>query len=115
MKILILFCGGTLIMEENRDGVLVTPPQERALENLLKIESNLKNVAELENAGLVKRSSGDDRRFVMVKVTPKGEKLVAKIQKHLQEFHTMQYKNLSNAERYLLDELLIKISHIPQN
>ena len=48
MKILILFCGGTLIMEEDQAGVLITPPQERAVTNLQNIEPKLNDVAELD-------------------------------------------------------------------
>ncbi|MBN2009150.1 asparaginase [candidate division KSB1 bacterium] len=47
MKLLILFCGGTLVMEQDRDGVLVAPPHERAVRNLLTIEPKLSQVAEL--------------------------------------------------------------------
>jgi L-asparaginase len=48
MKILILFCGGTLVMETNRDGVLVTPPAERAIENLYNIEPKLLETVALD-------------------------------------------------------------------
>ena len=50
MKILILFCGGTLVMEEDEDGALIVPPQEKAIQNLLNIEPKLGQVAELEVA-----------------------------------------------------------------
>lgn len=47
MKILILFCGGTLVMEENASGALVTPPPEKALATLRRMEPRLQQVAEL--------------------------------------------------------------------
>jgi DNA-binding MarR family transcriptional regulator len=67
-------------------------------------------VAELENAGLVERTSGADRRIVIVKLTPRGKELVIQIQKPLLDLHVSQYKNLSKEELYQLNELLIKIS-----
>jgi DNA-binding MarR family transcriptional regulator len=67
-------------------------------------------VAELENAGLLVRSSGDDRRTVIVQLTPKGKRLVAEIQRPLLELHLSQYQNLSKEELYLLNGMLIKIS-----
>ena len=67
-------------------------------------------VAELENAGLVERTSGTDRRIVIVQLTSKGKELIIEIQKSLLEFHIFQYKNLTKEELYLLNELLVKIS-----
>ena len=68
-------------------------------------------VADLENAGLVERSSGTDRRIVIVKLTNRGEQLVTECQKSLFDLHVSQYKNLSKEELYQLNEILIKISH----
>jgi DNA-binding MarR family transcriptional regulator len=67
-------------------------------------------VAELESAGLVERKSGSDRRIVIVQLTPRGKEMVTEIQKYLLEFHIFQYKNLTEDELNLLNELLIKIS-----
>jgi len=67
-------------------------------------------VAELENAGLVERTSGTDRRIVIVKLTPRGKQLVTECQKSLLDLHVSQYKNLSKEELYQLNDLLIKIS-----
>jgi L-asparaginase len=50
MKILILFCGGTLVMEEDAEGALFVPSKEKAIQNLLNIEPKLENQAELEVA-----------------------------------------------------------------
>jgi L-asparaginase len=47
VKILILFCGGTLVMEENASGALVTPPPEKALATLRRMEPRLQNAADL--------------------------------------------------------------------
>jgi len=47
MKILILFCGGTLAMEQNAAGALTTPPQDRALATLREMEPRLQDVADL--------------------------------------------------------------------
>ncbi len=79
--------------------------------NTVSFQPNItRMVVGLENDGFVERSSGDDRRIVMVTVTPKGEKLVAEIQKSLMELHLAQYKNLRREELRLLNEMLIKIS-----
>jgi hypothetical protein len=48
MKLLILFCGGTLVMEHDRHGVLTVPPRKRAIENLLEIEPKLQEIAEID-------------------------------------------------------------------
>ncbi len=50
MKILILFCGGTLVMEEDEEGALIVPSKEKAIQNLLNIEPKLGNEADLEVA-----------------------------------------------------------------
>ena len=70
-------------------------------------------VAELENAGLVERTSGTDRRIVIVKLTPRGKELVIQIQKPLLDLHVSQYKYLSKEELSQLNELLIKIAQPP--
>ena len=67
-------------------------------------------VAELEIAGLVERSSGADRRIVIVKLTPKGIEQVEKMQKPLFEYHVSQYKNLTREELYSLNDILEKLS-----
>jgi DNA-binding MarR family transcriptional regulator len=80
----------------------------------LSLQPNItKSITELEKAGFIERSSGEDRRIVMIKVTPKGENLVDKIQTYLQEFNSFQFQNLTNAEKHMLDELLKKISQLP--
>ena len=81
--------------------------------NTVSYQPNItRMVVGLDNDGFVKRSSGDDRRKVMVSVTSKGKKLVAEIQKSLMELHLFQYKELSREERFLLNDILIKISRI---
>jgi len=47
-KILVLFCGGTLVMEENKKGALATPNKSKSIQNLLNIEPNIKKIAKLE-------------------------------------------------------------------
>ncbi|MFC1839330.1 MarR family winged helix-turn-helix transcriptional regulator [Thermodesulfobacteriota bacterium] len=81
--------------------------------NTVSYQPNItRMVVGLENDGFVERSSGDDRRIVMVRVTSKGKKLVAEIQKSLLELHLSQYKDLSRKELYLLNDMLIKVSRI---
>ncbi|MCR4327916.1 MAG: asparaginase [Patescibacteria group bacterium] len=46
-NILILFCGGTLVMEENEKGALETPLKEKAIRTLLSMEPKLKKTANL--------------------------------------------------------------------
>ena len=89
--------------------------QELALKTLSVQPNITKNITELENAGLVERLSVDDRRIAMIHVTPKGEHLVGEIQKILHEFHLSQYQPLTNEEKYLLDELLKKITPLPDS
>lgn len=48
MNIVVLFCGGTLVMEESEHGVWQVPPRERAIQNLLSLEPRLAKVARLE-------------------------------------------------------------------
>ncbi|KKQ26954.1 MAG: hypothetical protein US42_C0018G0028 [Candidatus Magasanikbacteria bacterium GW2011_GWC2_37_14] len=47
-NILILFCGGTLVMEENKVGALTTPAKDKAIMNLLKIEPKLGKIANIK-------------------------------------------------------------------
>lgn len=44
-KILLLFCGGTIVMEKNREGVLAPPDKERALRSLLELEPKIDQIA----------------------------------------------------------------------
>src|SRR3989344_3776655 len=46
-KVLILFCGGTIIMHESAEGALVVRQKDQAINSLLNLEPNLKEVAEL--------------------------------------------------------------------
>lgn len=50
MRIVVLFCGGTLVMEENEHGVWQVPPSDNAVENLLSLEPRLTEIADLEVA-----------------------------------------------------------------
>ena len=47
-RILVLFCGGTLVMEEDERGSLLTPALDRAIENLLSMETRLGELAGIE-------------------------------------------------------------------
>jgi L-asparaginase len=47
-KVLILFCGGTLIMQESKDGALIVLEKEDAIDLLLNMEPKLKDVVDLE-------------------------------------------------------------------
>lgn len=46
-NILLLFCGGTIVMEKNEEGTLVVPPREKAMKTLLTLEPRLSEVAKL--------------------------------------------------------------------
>lgn len=48
MKVLILFCGGTIIMHESKEGALVVAEKEKAIESLLTLEPRLKEIVELD-------------------------------------------------------------------
>ncbi|MGD9163107.1 MAG: winged helix DNA-binding protein [Desulfobacteraceae bacterium] len=86
--------------------------QELTSKTLSVQPNTTKNITELENAGFVERLSGKDRRIVMIRVTPKGKKFVVEMQKYLQEFYLSQFQPLTVEERYLLNDLLLKISHL---
>ena len=47
-KVLILFCGGTLVMEPDANGVLCIPEKEKALDVLRTMEPKLDDVVDLE-------------------------------------------------------------------
>ena len=49
-RILVLFCGGTLVMERDERGSLLTPTLDRAIKNLLSMETRLDELADLEVA-----------------------------------------------------------------
>ena len=49
-KVLVLFCGGTLVMEEDERGSLLTPALDRAIENLLSMETRLGELASIDVA-----------------------------------------------------------------
>lgn len=46
-KVLILFCGGTIIMKENENGVLDAPAKDEAIDTLLNLEPKLETIADL--------------------------------------------------------------------
>ncbi|MBN2737754.1 MAG: asparaginase [Spirochaetales bacterium] len=46
--IMVLFCGGTIIMKEDKRGVLVPPNEEEALNVLIELEPRLLDMADLE-------------------------------------------------------------------
>src|SRR3989338_11346013 len=48
MKVLILFCGGTIIMQESEEGTLVVEQKEKAIQALLNLEPRLKEVADMD-------------------------------------------------------------------
>ncbi len=45
-QVLILFCGGTIIMKENEDGVLDAPKKSEAIDTLLNLEPRLNTIAD---------------------------------------------------------------------
>lgn len=95
--------------------ILLSKNQALSIQDLasrtVSLQPNItRMVSDLENEGLVERSSGTDRRTVFVQLTPKGEQLVADIQKPLQELHVSQYRTLSKEELCMLNEILMKIS-----
>jgi len=47
-NVLVLFCGGTLIMRENEDGSLVVEEKDKAIEMLLNMEPRITEVANLD-------------------------------------------------------------------
>ena len=98
--------------------ILMSEKQALTIQDLaartVSLQPNItRMVAELESAGLVERSSGTDRRIVIVQLTQEGQEMVKKVRKPLMELHTNQYQKLNSEELHQLNELLIKISNIP--
>ena len=94
--------------------ILLSENQALSIQDLasktISLQPNItRMVSELEKAGLVTRSSGTDRRTVIVQLTKKGEQLVADIQKPLLELHLSQYKMLNREELCMLNDVLVKI------
>lgn len=48
MRVLILFCGGTIIMQESEEGALVVAEKEKAIKSLLGLEPRLKEITEID-------------------------------------------------------------------
>ena len=48
MNILVLFCGGTLVMQKNDEGALITPGKNEAIEGLLGMEPRLHEYVDIE-------------------------------------------------------------------
>lgn len=86
--------------------------QELTSKTLSVQPNTTKNITELENAGFVERLSVEDRRIVMIKVAPKGEKFVNEMQKKMYEFYLSEFQPLTKKEKNLLNDLLLKISHL---
>ena len=47
-KVLVLFCGGTLIMQENKDGSLVVTEKDEAIDLLVSLEPKINEIATLD-------------------------------------------------------------------
>jgi len=47
-RVLILFCGGTIIMKEGKDGSLLAPSKKEAISNLKAIEARLATIADFD-------------------------------------------------------------------
>lgn len=47
-KVLILFCGGTIIMKEGKGGTLIAPSRKEAIANLRAIEARLATIADFD-------------------------------------------------------------------
>jgi DNA-binding MarR family transcriptional regulator len=66
-------------------------------------------VDRLEKNGLVRRQRGsDDKRVVMIEITPRGLELMAEIDSPLQALHRSQLGHLSKGEQAELNRLLVK-------
>src|SRR3989338_2681498 len=47
-KVLVLFCGGTIIMQPSEDGSLVVAEKSKAVESLLRLEPRLSEIAKCD-------------------------------------------------------------------
>lgn len=48
MKVLVLFCGGTIIMEEAANGSLIAPDKNSAVKTLMNLEPNISKIADID-------------------------------------------------------------------
>lgn len=69
---------------------------------------------DLENAGLVERRRGLDRRMFALYLTPVGVERLAELKRLTAAVHDKFLANLSDAERAMLRELLIKVVAEPE-
>jgi DNA-binding MarR family transcriptional regulator len=64
----------------------------------------------MEDAGLVVRSrERDDRRMVLTRISPRGQKLLADIDDAVQKEHKSRFSKLDNSELRTVIELLSKV------
>jgi DNA-binding MarR family transcriptional regulator len=69
-------------------------------------------VDRLEAADLAKRSrTSEDRRVVLISITPKGRELLDTLDAPLMELHKQQLGHMSRAELTELNRLLVKARH----
>ncbi|MCG3128104.1 MAG: hypothetical protein CHACPFDD_02979 [Phycisphaerae bacterium] len=69
-------------------------------------------VDRLEQAALVQRVRiARDRRVILVRITPKGRKLVGELHRPVMELHRRQLGHLTRAELAGLNRLLVKARH----
>lgn len=69
---------------------------------------------DLENAGLLERRRGLDRRMFALYLTPAGTERLAELKRLTATVHDRFLANLSPAERAMLRELLIKVVAEPE-
>lgn len=48
MKVLVLFCGGTIIMQKSKEGTLVVSEKQKAVKSLLELEPRITQIAKLD-------------------------------------------------------------------
>lgn len=85
-------------------------PMGAAADGLLNRASDATRLIDrLEKAGLAERlTNPNDRRSVLVRATPAGQRAFAEVTPKLQQFHRRQWSNLSPAEVDTLQGLLAK-------
>lgn len=88
------------------------PCSEIVGQMLTRMPDMTRLVDRLEQAGLVQRCrTAEDRRVVLVCITPAGLEVLAKLDKPIRELHLVTLGHLTRAELAELNRLLVKARH----
>ena len=91
------------------------PSTEIADRMITRVPDVTRLVDRLEAAGLVeRRRTTEDRRVVLVKITPKALRALADLDRPLTDVHRKQMSHMTRTELEALSHLLVKLRHPPE-